>query len=137
MMMLPPSCGEMAPRARLLLAQAKMRLATERLHAPEQLLHTTLADLNWQIISTADFNRDGNADILWRNQATGENAIWQMNSTGYQTGYFLTTVADLNWRLLDTGDFNGDGTADLLWRNQATGENAIWQMNGFSTKRPP
>jgi hypothetical protein len=69
----------------------------------------TLADLNWQIISTADFNRDGNADILWRNQRTGENAIWQMNSTGYQTGYFLTTVADLNWRLLDTGDFNGDG----------------------------
>jgi hypothetical protein len=28
----------------------------------------TLADLNWQIISTADFNRDGNADLLWRNQ---------------------------------------------------------------------
>jgi hypothetical protein len=93
-----------------------------------------VADLNWQIISTADFNRDGNADLLWRNQATGENAIWQMNSTGYQTGYFLTPVADLNWRLLDTGDFNGDGTADLLWRNQATGENAIWQMNGFSTQ---
>jgi hypothetical protein len=92
----------------------------------------TLADLNWQIISTADFNRDGNADILWRNQRTGENAIWQMNSTGYQTGYFLTTVADLNWRLLDTGDFNGDGTADLVWRNQATGQNAIWQMNSFS-----
>jgi len=94
----------------------------------------TVADLNWQIISTADFDRDGNADILWRNQATGENAIWQMNSTGYQTGYFLTTVADLNWRLLDTGDFNGDGTADLVWRNQATGQNAIWQMNGFSTQ---
>jgi VCBS repeat-containing protein len=95
----------------------------------------TLADLNWQIISsTADFNRDGYADILWRNQATGENALWQMNSTGYQTGYFLTTVADVNWRLLDTGDFNGDGTADLVWRNQATGQNAIWQMNGFSTQ---
>ena len=92
----------------------------------------SVADLNWQIISTADFNRDGNADILWRNRATGENAIWQMNSTGYQTGYFLTTVADVNWRLLDTGDFNGDGTADLVWRNQATGQNAIWQMNSFS-----
>ncbi|XHX79437.1 MAG: DUF4347 domain-containing protein [Stenomitos frigidus ULC029] len=94
----------------------------------------TLADLNWQIISTADFDRDGNADILWRNRSTGENAIWQMNSTGYQTGYFLTTVADLNWRLLDTGDFNGDGTADLVWRNQATGQNAIWQMNSFSVQ---
>ncbi|XHX79436.1 MAG: Calx-beta domain-containing protein [Stenomitos frigidus ULC029] len=94
----------------------------------------TLADLNWQVISTADFDRDGDADILWRNRSTGENAIWQMNSTGYQTGYFLTTVADLNWRLLDTGDFNGDGTADLVWRNQATGQNAIWQMNNFSVQ---
>jgi hypothetical protein len=28
----------------------------------------TSADLNWQIISTADFDRDGNTDILWRNQ---------------------------------------------------------------------
>ncbi|MBD2075897.1 DUF4347 domain-containing protein [Phormidium sp. FACHB-592] len=93
----------------------------------------TVADLNWQIISsTADFNRDGYADILWRNRATGENAIWQMNSTGYQTGYFITAVADVNWRIIDTGDFNGDGTADLVWRHRVTGENAIWQINGFS-----
>ncbi|MBD2036349.1 DUF4347 domain-containing protein [Leptolyngbya sp. FACHB-321] len=92
----------------------------------------TVADLNWQIISTADFDRNGFADIVWRNQVTGENALWQMNSTGYQTGYFLTAVADVNWRIMDTGDFNADGTADLVWRNQVTGQNAIWQMNGFS-----
>jgi hypothetical protein len=95
----------------------------------------TIADLNWQIISsTADFDRDGYTDILWRNRATGENAIWQMNSTGFQSGYYLTTIADLNWHLIATDDFNGDGTADLVWRNQATGENAIWQMNGFVTQ---
>nr|WP_242033465.1 SBBP repeat-containing protein [Phormidium sp. FACHB-592] len=94
----------------------------------------TLADPNWQIVSTADFDRDGNADILWRHQTTGENAIWQMNRTGLQSGYYLATIADLNWRLLGTDDFNGDGTADLLWRNQATGQNAIWQMNGFATQ---
>jgi Tol biopolymer transport system component len=92
----------------------------------------TVADLNWQIISTADFDRNGFADIVWRNQATGENALWQMNSSGYQTGYFITAVADVNWRIMDTGDFNADGTADLVWRNQVTGQNAIWQMNGFN-----
>ncbi|MBW4422621.1 MAG: SBBP repeat-containing protein [Myxacorys californica WJT36-NPBG1] len=92
----------------------------------------TIADLNWQVISsTADFDRDGHADILWRHRATGENAIWQMNSTGFQSGYYLPTIADLNWRIISTADFNGDGTADLVWRHQATGENAIWQMNGF------
>ncbi|MBD2078274.1 DUF4347 domain-containing protein [Phormidium sp. FACHB-592] len=94
----------------------------------------TVADANWQIISTADFDRDGNADLLWRNQRTGENAIWQMNSTGLQSGYYLATIADLNWQLLGTDDFNGDGTADLLWHHQATGQNAIWQMSGFSTQ---
>jgi Tol biopolymer transport system component len=95
----------------------------------------TVADLNWQMISTADFNRDGNADILWRNRATGENAVWLMNSTGFQPSYYLPPVADANWRIIDTGDFTGDGTADLVWRHQTTGENAIWQMSstGFRT----
>jgi Tol biopolymer transport system component/subtilisin-like proprotein convertase family protein len=94
-----------------------------------------VADLNWQMISTADFNRDGNADILWRHQATGENSVWLMNSTGFQTSYYLPPVADANWRIMGTDDFTGDGTADLVWRNQVTGENAIWQMNrtGFQT----
>jgi hypothetical protein len=69
----------------------------------------TVADLNWQIISTADFDRDGHADILWRNRATGENVIWQMNSTGLQSGYFLTPVADANWRIIDTATSMGTG----------------------------
>jgi len=92
----------------------------------------TVTDLNWQIITTADFNRDGNADILWRNRVSGANVIWQMNSKTFQSGYFIPTVADLNWQIITTADFNRDGTPDIVWRNRATGENAIWQMNGFS-----
>jgi hypothetical protein len=38
-----------------------------------------VADLNWQIVSTADFDNDGKTDLLWRHRVTGENAIWQMN----------------------------------------------------------
>jgi hypothetical protein len=89
----------------------------------------TVADANWQIISTADFNHDGTDDLLWRNQATGENAIWQLDSTGFQSSRFITPITDLNWKMISTADFNGDGIADILWRNQASGQNAIWQMN--------
>ncbi len=93
---------------------------------------TPLADANWQIAGTADFNNDGIADIVWRNKATGQNAIWQMNSTDVQTGYFITPRTDANWQISGIADFNGDGSPDLLWRNPKTGKVEIWKMNGFA-----
>ncbi|BDI15034.1 hypothetical protein ANSO36C_08360 [Nostoc cf. commune SO-36] len=92
----------------------------------------SVADPAWQIAaSTADFNNDGIADILWRNQVTGANTIWEMNSTGYETTHTLPQV-DVNWQIVTTADFNRDSTPDILWRNMKTGENAIWQMNGVT-----
>jgi hypothetical protein len=85
-------------------------------------------------ISSPDFNSDGKADILWRNQATGQNVVWLMDGTN------LTTVVDLtslkypneppNWSIGGTGDFNSDGKEDILWRNSATGDNMMWLMDG-------
>ena len=34
--------------------------------------------LPWRIAGTNDFDRDGNADILWHNGSTGETQIWFM-----------------------------------------------------------
>ncbi len=85
-------------------------------------------------ISSPDFNGDGKADILWRNEATGQNVVWLMDGTN------LTTVVDLtslkypneppNWSIGGTGDFNSDGKEDILWRNSATGDNMMWLMDG-------
>jgi len=30
---------------------------------------------------TGDYNADNQTDILWRNGASGENAVWLMNGT--------------------------------------------------------
>ncbi len=98
-------------------------------------LITTVADAHWQIVSAADFNSDGEADLLWRNQATGENVLWQMNSFSIQTTAAITTVPDVNWQIVGTADFNRDATPDLVWRNQATGENVLWQMNSTGFQR--
>jgi hypothetical protein len=83
------------------------------------------------LVRGSDFNRDGNADIVWRNYQTGENVIWFMNSQQQQIGSaVLPTLSDLNWVMEGTGDFNRDGKSDILWRNYATGENVIWLMDG-------
>jgi hypothetical protein len=31
---------------------------------------------NWEIRGTGDYNRDGNADLVWRNLANGNNGVW-------------------------------------------------------------
>jgi len=77
----------------------------------------------------SDFNGDRKSDILWRNNATGENTIWLMNGATL-SAVSTNALADLNYGIAGTGDFNGDGKADILWHNRATGENAIWLMNG-------
>ena len=43
---------------------------------PPASVKTTVADLNWKVAGTGDFNGDGKSDICWRNSSTGENAIW-------------------------------------------------------------
>jgi streptogramin lyase len=78
-----------------------------------------------------DFNRDGKADVFWRNGASGENYVYPMNGTAIlPTEGYVRTVADLDWQVAGIGDFDGDGRADLLWRNASTGENYMYFMSG-------
>ena len=90
----------------------------------------SVTDVNWMIVGTGDFNADGKIDILWRNNVTGQNAVWFMNGITNTGLAYLPTVADANWQIVGTGDFNVDGQTDILWRNNVTGQNAVWFMNG-------
>src|SRR3989475_5328238 len=78
---------------------------------------------------SGDFDGDGNADIEWRNAATGEDYIYLMNGTAIVGEGSLRTVA-ADWQIAGIGDFDGDGKADILWRNSSTGENYVYLMNG-------
>src|SRR6266850_2223226 len=94
----------------------------------------TVSNMSWQIAGTGDFDGDGQADILWRNQATGENYIFLMNGTTLSSEGYIRAVPDLNWKVVGIGDFDGDGRSDILWRNKATGENYIYPMQGLTIK---
>ncbi|HIK14585.1 MAG TPA: tandem-95 repeat protein, partial [Leptolyngbyaceae cyanobacterium M33_DOE_097] len=96
----------------------------DRLFTPE-----FVADPNFEIQAVADFNRDGNPDLFWRNVAGGQNVIWLMDGVNFSQNAGVVTVSDLNWRVQGATDFTGDGKTDLLWRNFATGDNYVWVLD--------
>ncbi|MDJ0516928.1 MAG: DUF4347 domain-containing protein [Trichodesmium sp. MO_231.B1] len=73
-----------------------------------------------------DFNGDSKADILWRNDTTGDNQIWATNPTNIQG----LPVRSSDWSLHQIGNFDNDTSMEILWRNSTSGENQIWNVDG-------
>ena len=98
------------------------------------LTPSTVADTNWRIVGSGDFNLDGNADLVWQHQTSGQASIWFMNGTALVSGTLLSPpgVADTNWQIRAVTDLNSDGQPDLVWQNTSTGYLAAWLMNGTS-----
>jgi len=89
---------------------------------------------SWEAGGVADFDADGVPDILWRNPATGSNALWYMDSDGTA----IKSAAGMpscgtSWEVGGVADFDADGTPDILWRNPSTGSNALWYMDTDGT----
>jgi hypothetical protein len=90
---------------------------------------------NWYVGAVADFDFDGNNDIVWHGPAntSGPNiSFWKMNGTSYVSN--LSTNAptvDGSWTLIGAQDYNQDLQPDLVWAN-GSNQVAIWYMNGPS-----
>ena len=76
---------------------------------------------DWKIVGTGDFDGDGHADILWRND-NGLLSNWLGTDSG---GFLVNDAAALTpWlvgNVVGIGDFDGDGRDDILSRT-ATGD---------------
>lgn len=79
----------------------------------------------------ADFNSDGQADILWHNPATGKLAAWQGNGTTNPTTIAITNTVALGWRVAATANFGNSSSPDLVLQHN-DGRVALWLMNGYS-----
>lgn len=91
-----------------------------------------VADTNWKLVGTGDFNGDRRPDLLWQNIRTGIIGSWLMNGTTMTgTGAFsVTGVDDAQWRLRGAHDLNQDGSLDLLWQHEGAGHLAVWYLSG-------
>ena len=87
----------------------------------------------WLCEGSADFNDDGRADLLWRNQTTGQMGVWYLGGTGGLTIENIGLVATSgspSWAIVGLSDLNSDGVPDLLWQQINGGTFGVWYM-GF------
>ncbi|HEY4300520.1 MAG TPA: MBG domain-containing protein [Candidatus Didemnitutus sp.] len=92
-------------------------------------LFTYVSGTLFVTVPQADFNGDGQADILWSNTATGDRAIWYMNGTAIDSFGYLAGIP-IEWKIVGTADFDGDGQTDIMWEDTITGDRSIWLMDG-------
>jgi ELWxxDGT repeat protein len=89
------------------------------------------------IADTADFNRDGVADILLHTASGDEVSLLIMGKEGRviavnplvgQAGNVLKT-GNLNWKVVGFADIDRDNILDIVWHNQQSDEIGFWLMN--------
>jgi hypothetical protein len=111
---------------------------------PVQRTLTVDGDPNQKLVGAADFNRDGNLDLLWENQVTHQVAIWYQSNAGQAAAFgaagggcpctigfqLVELQGSSNWHVVAVADFNGDGVPDLVFQDPTTGQVVIWYMTG-------
>ena len=83
------------------------------------------------LIYRNDFDADGSADILWRNNSNGANILWLLDGTAIAQIAATDKQTDPSLEVVGIGDFNADKKSDILWRNSNTGQNYLWLMSSF------
>jgi serralysin len=87
----------------------------------------------WNLIGAADFDGDGNSDLICEHANSGERGIWLMKKRDY-IGWISFGGVPVQWRIVGAGDFDNSGTMDLVWQNNVTGTCTVSLFH--STGRP-
>lgn len=87
---------------------------------------------DWVIRGVGDFTHDGEPDLLWKQEYTGELSVWVIYAGVLYTSVELAEYSDTAWDIRAVGDLTGDEQTDLLWRHPATGALSLWEMDGTS-----
>ena len=90
--------------------------------------------VEWRIAGAADLNHDGNTDLLWQNDRTGDIIAWRLDGTSLISGRAISpgTVSDTDWKIRAVTDVDGDDWADFIWQHRTSGRLAVWYMREFT-----
>ena len=105
----------------------QLNLVQARLTTPERV-----ADTNWKIVGSGDFNGDSKPDLFWQHRTTGVMTVWYMDGATFVGAGLLSnnSVSDADWQIRAIADLSGDGKPDLIWQHRTQGYVAAWIMDG-------
>ena len=117
-------------------AMAVWLMSGTHLFVPGPTLPTPAGD-GWVVTTAADFNLDGQADVLWNNPVTNTVAVWLMRGTHLlAAGPEIPGPSGPGWTAITAADFNFDGMNDVIWSNSVNGSMAVWLMSGTHMLAP-
>ena len=93
---------------------------------------STSLGTSWKISGIADFDGDGNADILLEQDSGKKLKIWFMDGISIVSNVTVNTGSfDVSLYTVATcGDVDGDGKADIIWRKNSNGDLRYFRMAG-------
>jgi autotransporter-associated beta strand protein len=89
-------------------------------------------NVTWLDVKVGDFNGDGKADIVGREQQNGQWMAGVSTGTSFSNSFWTTWNPNVTWVDVQVGDFNGDGKADLVGQVQQSGQWWVGLSNGNS-----
>jgi hypothetical protein len=88
-----------------------------------------LIPLETAIAGNGDYDGDGHADLLLRDDTTGDVSMQLVNVRVVGGGTVVPALSE-DWQLVGSGDFNRNGRDDILVRNTTARKLEVWFMNG-------
>jgi FG-GAP-like repeat len=79
-----------------------------------------------RLVGIGDFDGDGLAEFLYRNNAIDRTTLWKLNGSEVVQEQVLTPTNQAGWEIKLVADFNSDGRADIAWQNPSLDLSATW-----------
>jgi hypothetical protein len=73
----------------------------------------------YTVVGVADFDGNGSADILFRNDKTGDSGFYKVDH-GQFVDWVSVGSSSTDYRVADVGDFDKNGSVDILFQNEFT-----------------